>query len=116
MSDDAVMQEDLQNESRRECRTLLCDARHGDVVAVHGFITDMSLYPVDRKEPKPRFQITVTDGTENVIVVFLGRRQIPGVIPGRKINLTGRIILNRQHPMMFNPRYALLPFEDDSNS
>jgi hypothetical protein len=39
--------------------------------------------------------------------VWLGRRQILGITPGRSIVVTGRITCNETDPTIFNPRYEL---------
>jgi RecJ-like exonuclease len=42
-------------------------------------------------------------------VVWLGRRQIPGIEPGRKLRVTGRVTRRDGKPVVFNPSYELLP-------
>jgi hypothetical protein len=42
-------------------------------------------------------------------VVWLGRRSIVGIEPGRRIIASGRISMNRGRPVLFNPKYELRP-------
>jgi hypothetical protein len=42
-------------------------------------------------------------------VVWLGRRQITGIEPGRSVTVTGCIGLQGGVALMFNPRYELRP-------
>jgi hypothetical protein len=41
--------------------------------------------------------------------VWLGRRQITGIGPGRNLRVTGRIGILDGTRVMYNPRYELLP-------
>jgi hypothetical protein len=55
----------------------------------------------------PALEAELWDGTGTVTVVWLGRRQIPGISPGRKIKLRGRITTLRGHRAIYNPIYEL---------
>jgi hypothetical protein len=54
-------------------------------------------------------EVTVNDGRGSVIAVFLGRRRILGVSPGRKVLLEGVVAGEGKRHVMFNPIYRLLP-------
>ena len=47
------------------------------------------------------------DGTEGVTLVWLGRRRIPGIEPGRTIKAQGRIAMRDGHKVLYNPYYEL---------
>jgi hypothetical protein len=49
------------------------------------------------------------DGSGVLTVVWLGRRQIPGIEPGRRLRITGRVAKRDGRPVVFNPSYELLP-------
>jgi hypothetical protein len=49
------------------------------------------------------------DGTGQVTLVWLGRRSIPGVEPGRRIVVHGRLASRKGEPTIFNPSYELQP-------
>jgi amino acid transporter len=49
------------------------------------------------------------DGTGQVTLVWLGRRNIPGIQPGRRIVVHGRLTSRRGEPTIFNPHYELQP-------
>ena len=55
----------------------------------------------------PALEAELWDGTGAVTVVWLGRREIPGIDPGRKIILRGRITTLRGHRAVYNPIYEL---------
>jgi RecG-like helicase len=56
-------------------------------------------------------ELTVGDGTGGLTVVFLGRRQIPGIRLGSRIVVHGMVGASRGQLAMLNPRYQLLPAE-----
>ena len=47
------------------------------------------------------------DGTGGVTLVWLGRREIPGIQPGRRIVVHGRLTSQHGQPTIFNPAYEL---------
>jgi hypothetical protein len=47
------------------------------------------------------------DGTGSVTLVWLGRRDIPGIAPGRRIVVRGRLSTIKGEPTIFNPQYEL---------
>lgn len=55
----------------------------------------------------PSLEADLWDGTGAVTVVWLGRREIPGIHAGRRIRLRGRITSLRGHRAIYNPIYEL---------
>ncbi len=55
----------------------------------------------------PAVEAELYDGSGQVRLVWLGRRQILGITPGRALVATGRITCNETNPTIFNPRYEL---------
>ena len=49
------------------------------------------------------------DGTEGVQLVWLGRRSIPGIEPGRTVKVRGRVAIRDGQKVIYNPDYDLLP-------
>ena len=49
------------------------------------------------------------DGSGTISIVWLGRRQIVGIEPGRQLIAWGRVSLDHDRPVIFNPRYELRP-------
>jgi len=49
------------------------------------------------------------DGTGHVTLIWLGRREIRGMRPGRKIVAHGRIARIKDERVMYNPSYELRP-------
>ena len=57
----------------------------------------------------PALEADLDDGSGVVTVLWLGRRRIAGITPGRAIQVSGRIGVHEGHRIMFNPRYELMP-------
>jgi hypothetical protein len=92
------------------------------------FCRDLALVPLDSVEIRrparvggqvksvrivPRagadaLEVTVTDGRGSVTGVFLGRRKILGVSPGRRLVLEGVIARDGPRLVTYNPLYTLL--------
>lgn len=57
----------------------------------------------------PALEVDLYDGTETVTLVFLGRRAIGGITPGRGMLARGRVTRLGSRLVMYNPTYELLP-------
>jgi hypothetical protein len=54
-------------------------------------------------------EVTVTDGSGRAVGVFLGRKSLPGVTPGRGVVLEGVPRKEGGRCVLLNPAYTLLP-------
>jgi RecG-like helicase len=99
--DDAELQE--QVESDGATAVAHCSAR--TVVTVLGTVRSMTLRP---RAGTPTLEVELYDGTAVVTLVWLGRREIAGISPGRKLRATGRITSSDARRVIFNPRYELV--------
>lgn len=84
-------------ESIRECQC-------GQVVTVCGPLRSVTLNPSNELAT---VEAELYDGSGRVVLVWLGRREIIGIEPGRNLTATGRLTLNDGVPTIFNPRYTL---------
>jgi len=57
----------------------------------------------------PAVEITVCDGTGNVVALFTGRRRVTGLEQGRAVLLEGVPFTEHGKLMLLNPAYTLLP-------
>lgn len=57
----------------------------------------------------PALRAELDDGSATLEVVWLGRRAIAGVEPGRALVASGRVVMAHGRPVLFNPRYQLQP-------
>lgn len=64
---------------------------------------------VETVSSSPALQVEVCDDTGGLTAVFLGRRRIAGLVPGRQVQLEGRVGDFAGHLAIMNPKYTLLP-------
>lgn len=70
---------------------------------------DVASVTINPHGGKPALEVELRDGSGSVTLVWLGRRKIPGIEPGRNIRVAGRISCSANgHRVVFNPRYELL--------
>ncbi len=49
------------------------------------------------------------DGTDSVMLIWLGRTAVPGIEPGRALRADGAMSYRGDRRVVYNPRYQLLP-------
>ena len=103
---DQVEAAELQVESRFHGATPIATCGHGQQVVVRGTLRSVSLRP---RSGVQALEAEMYDGSGRLTLVWLGRRRIRGIEPGRVLVATGRLTHHDDRPMMFNPRYALRP-------
>jgi RecJ-like exonuclease len=59
------------------------------------------------RESLPTVEAELFDGTGSIELVWLGRRRIKGIEPGRMVRVQGRVGEHDGHPAIYNPRYEL---------
>lgn len=96
----------LENEAAAKNLTRIDCCSPGAEVTVRGMVRSMTLRP---KGAVPALEIELYDGSGSVSVIWLGRRRIPGIEPGRSMVVTGRLTCNTDSPTIYNPRYELKP-------
>jgi hypothetical protein len=83
-----------------------CANRQREKVA--GTLRTVTLRP---RAGVPALEAELWDGSGTVNLVWLGRRQIAGIEPGRRVLARGRVAALNGRRLMFNPIYDLLPPE-----
>lgn len=96
---------ELQRELSHAEVSTICQCAPGERVVLSGTVRAVTLRP---REQSPALEVELYDGTGCVNVVWLGRRRIPGIAPGRRMTVWGRLTCTDQ-PRIFNPRYRLMP-------
>lgn len=86
--------------------THIRDCVGGKVTTVTGRLRSVTLRPVGKA---PAVEAELWDGTGRMTLLFLGRRRIAGITPGRHLVVHGRPICRDGETAMVNPRYELLP-------
>ena len=82
------------------------DAVDRQRVRLRGTLRTVTLRP---RGGVPALEAELDDGTGSITVIWLGRRQISGVVPGRSLEISGRIGRHDGQRIMYNPRYELMP-------
>ena len=54
------------------------------------------------------FECVIDDGTGALAAMFYGRTGIPGVSPGARLRLEGKVSMRADGPAMINPAYELV--------
>ena len=75
-------------------------------VTVSGTLRTVTLRP---RADVAALESELYDGTGSLTLIWLGRRAIRGVTPGRRVLARGRITVRDDRLVMFNPTYELLP-------
>jgi len=73
---------------------------------VSGVLRSVTFRP---REGVPALEAELYDGSGSLSLVWLGRRQIAGVGPGRRLTAEGMLCLVDGRRTIFNPRYELRP-------
>jgi RecG-like helicase len=98
--------EELQENVRLEGAVPIRTCEDRQVVSLTGTVSTVTIQP---RAGYPSLEVELRDGSGAVTLVWLGRRQIAGIDPGRSIKVSGRISCHEGRRVMYNPRYDLLP-------
>lgn len=70
-------------------------------------------YPADgdaaSSRGAPALEAELYDGSDVIDLIWLGRRKIAGIEPGRLVLAEGLVSIQDGRKVMFNPRYELRP-------
>ena len=95
-------------ELRAEAASAGCEpvaaCRKGEVVTVTGRLKSVVYTP---RETVPTLEAELFDGSGSVTLVWLGRRRIPGIEPGRSLTARGRFAAFDGRQVIYNPWYEL---------
>jgi hypothetical protein len=78
--------------------------QRGDFVTVAGRLRTVVYTP---RTNLPTLEADLYDGSDVVTLVWLGRRQIAGVEPGRSLTARGRMAVRDDRKVIYNPYYEL---------
>ncbi len=84
----------------------IAEAPDRERVRLRGTLRTVTLRP---RGGVPALEAELYDGSGVILVVWLGRRKIAGISPGRAIQVEGRIGTGEGARLMYNPRYELIP-------
>lgn len=96
--------EELRAESANAGCEPVSACRKGKVVTVTGRLKSVVYTP---RETVPTLEAELFDGSGSVTLVWLGRRRIPGIEPGRTVTARGRVAVFDGKRVLYNPWYEL---------
>ena len=102
------MQRAVEAESAVPIRT--CEDRQ--LVRLRGTVSNVTIHP---RGGHPALEVELRDGSGAARLVWLGRREIAGIEPGRTLSVEGRVSCRRGERLMYNPRYELLDGPEGSD-
>jgi hypothetical protein len=102
--EDEVDSAELRSETSAAGATAVNQCSVGVPVCVAGTLRAVVLRPL---AGVPTLEAELYDGTGTVTLVWLGRRRIRGIDPGRTLVARGRLTKREGRPTLFNPEYEL---------
>ena len=97
--------EDLQRNVREEGSVPIQNCEDRERVQLTGTVSTVTISP---RAGHPALEVELRDGSGAVTLVWLGRRQIPGIDCGRTLKVWGRISCHDSRRLIYNPRYELM--------
>ena len=97
--------EDLQRAVRAEGAVPIRTCEDRQLVQLTGTVATVTVNP---RGGHPALEVELRDGSGTVTLLWLGRRQILGVDPGRTLKVWGRISCHAGRRLLYNPRYELI--------
>jgi len=96
--------EDLSRRVEQSGARRACDCNSGQAVTVLGRLRSVEHCP---RPAAATLEAELFDGSEAITLVWLGRRRIPGIEPGRTVKASGRIAVRDGRKVLYNPYYEL---------
>ncbi|MDP9796954.1 hypothetical protein J2S43_005466 [Catenuloplanes nepalensis] len=96
--------EELQRESAECGATPVGTCRRGQLASVSGRLRTVVYTP---RTNLPTLEADLYDGSDVITLVWLGRRHIAGIEPGRQLTARGRIAVRDDRKVIYNPHYEL---------
>ncbi|GLZ54590.1 OB-fold nucleic acid binding domain-containing protein [Actinomycetospora sp. NBRC 106378] len=97
--------EDLSAEAERSgCQKASECSGTGEAITVKGRLRSVEICP---RDSVATLEAELFDGTDGVTLVWMGRRRIPGIEPGRTLRASGRVAVRDGRKVIYNPYYEL---------
>ncbi|HEY8471870.1 MAG TPA: OB-fold nucleic acid binding domain-containing protein [Natronosporangium sp.] len=96
--------EQLRSDVAKSGCVLARQCQRGDLVLLTGKLRTVVYTP---RSNLPTLEADLYDGSDTVKLVWLGRRRIAGIEPGRGLTVRGRIAIRDGEKVIFNPYYEL---------
>lgn len=105
-SDVELESEEMQRDVEAESATPIRDCEDRQQVRLRGIVANVTIHP---RGGHPALEVELRDGSGAVRLIWLGRREIAGIEPGRILSVEGRVSCRRGERLIYNPRYELDP-------
>jgi hypothetical protein len=96
--------DDLSEDAQRSGAQPASECVLGQEVTVFGRLRSVEFGPQDADAS---LEAELFDGTEGVTLIWLGRRRIPGIEPGRTMRVRGRMAVRDGRKVLYNPYYEI---------
>ena len=101
---DTLDADDLSVDAEKSGAQRAADCACGDEVEVLGRLRSVEFGPHDADAS---LEAELFDGSEGVTLIWLGRRRIPGIEPGRTMRVRGRLAVRDGRKVLYNPYYEI---------
>jgi RecG-like helicase len=101
---DQLDAEDMAESSQASGAQRACDCTRGEEVTVLGRLRSVEACS---KAANANIEAELFDGTDTITVVWIGRRRIAGIEPGKTVLIRGRIGERDGRKIVYNPYYEL---------
>lgn len=101
---DVLDADDLSTDAERSGAQRAAECACGQEVTVFGRLRSVEFCPQDADAT---LEAELFDGTEGVTLIWMGRRRIPGIEPGRTMRVKGRLALRNGRKVLYNPYYEI---------
>ncbi|MGC4805526.1 OB-fold nucleic acid binding domain-containing protein [Micromonospora sp. DT233] len=103
-SEAEIEAQELRRESAESGGVPARQCARGQLVSVTGRLRTVVYTP---RTNLPTLEADLYDGSDVVTLVWLGRRHIAGIEPGRHLTARGRVAIRDDRKVLYNPYYEL---------
>ena len=101
---------ELESQERQRVAAAVGASRVGELADrelawLRGTITTLTMKP---RSGTPWLEAEFSDGTGSVTLIWMGRREIPGIVAGRQLAVRGRVSDVDGERRLYNPYYELI--------
>ena len=101
---DVLDADDLSEDSEKSGAQAASDCESGQEVTVFGRLRSVEFCSQDAEAS---LEAELFDGTEGITLIWMGRRRIAGIEPGRTMRVRGRIAVRDGRKVLYNPFYEI---------
>lgn len=94
--------EDLTDQARKAGAVPLSECQVRQKVTLRGTVTSVTA------SNSSWLEADLNDGTGTVSLIWMGRRRIECILPGRHLKVTGRLTEEEGRRVIFNPEFEVL--------